>query len=87
MAYNYEKLMDQNPHVYSTYTNSLGQEIKFCEHPYYGDESFVIAVCDELKLAEDTGFFETGDMIADHKEYEPTFRDGKLYIGDFLARD
>jgi hypothetical protein len=87
MAYNYEKLMNQNPYVYETYTNSLDQEIKLCEHPTRGDESFVIAVCDELQLADDTTFFETGDMTQDHREYEPSFRDGILYIGDYPARD
>lgn len=87
MAYNYKKLMANEPTEYETFTNSLGQEIKFVEHPTYGDESFVIVVCDELELAEDSTFFEVGDMIADHREYEPSFRDRILYIGDSPARD
>lgn len=87
MAYNYNSLMAQDPYVYSTYTNSLGQDIKFCEHPTLGMDSFVIAVCDELQLADDTTFFETCDMTQDHREYEPSFRDGILYIGDYPARD
>ena len=26
-------------------------------------------------------------MMADHKEYEPSFVDGDLYIGEFKVRD
>jgi hypothetical protein len=44
----------------------------------------VICVCHELQLAAYSGFYETDDMMADHKEYEPTFKDGKLHIGDFV---
>lgn len=86
-TYNYEKLMSQKPTVYETFKNSLGQEIDLVEHPTKGDESFVICVNHKLKLAEDSTFFETDDMTAEHGEYEPSFKDGKLYIGDSPARD
>ena len=82
---NYKKLADQKPTIYETFTNSLGQVIEFVEHPTQGDCWPVIAICHELELAADTGFFETDDMIADHKEYEPTFQDGKLFLGDIEA--
>ena len=62
-------------------TNSLGQEIVFVEHPTKGDECPVICVCHSLELAEVSTFFELDDMMADHKEYEPTFENGKLLIG------
>lgn len=74
--------MDLNPSEYSKLTNSKGQEIVFYEHPVYGDEAEVICVCHDLKLADHSGFFETDDMEAEHKEYEPSFQDGRLYIGD-----
>ncbi len=83
--YNYEKLMSLNPTSFGKITNSIGQEIEFLEHPTQGDEAEVICACHELKLAADSGFFETDDMQADHKEYEPSFQDGKLFIGDFEA--
>lgn len=85
--YNYEKLMNQNPTIFEEFTNSKGQVIKLAEHPILGDESFIIAICDELQVAEDTSFFECDDMMAEHQEYEPNFVDGKLYIGEFLCND
>ena len=79
---NYEKLMAENPTEYGRMVNSYGQEIVFVEHPIHGDESPVIVVCHELKLASSTDFFELDDMMADHKEYEPNFEDGKFYHGN-----
>lgn len=79
---NYDKLMTYDPTVYDTMTNSQGQEIVFMEHPTKGDETFVLCVCHKLKLAAYSTFFETDDMMADHKEYEPSFVKGKLFIGD-----
>ena len=78
---NYEKLMSYNPTEYGRMTNSLGQEIIFVEHPLKGDETPVICVNHELKLADYSTFFELDDMTADHKEYEPSFQDGALFIG------
>jgi len=82
---NYEKLMGYNPTSYGNITNSLGQEIEFLEHPLRGDEAEVICVCHELKLAQYSTFFETDDMEAEHKEYEPSFQNGVLFIGEFEA--
>lgn len=78
---NYEKLMAHNPTSYGKMTNSLGQEIEFYEHPLKGDETFVLCVCHALKLADYSTFFETDDMTAEHREYEPTFENGVLLIG------
>ena len=72
--------MSHNPTVYGEMTNSKGQQIVFVEHPYLGDETEVIAVCHELKLADYTTFFELDDMMADHGEYEPVFINGKLNL-------
>ena len=80
---NYQKLVENNPTVYSTFINSLGQTIEFVEHPFKGDEAEVICICHELRLASYSGFFDLCDMIADHKEYEPTFENGKFLIGGF----
>lgn len=82
---NYEKLMSHNPTSYGKITNSDGQEIEFYEHPLKGDEAEVICVCHALKLAQYSGFFETDDMKADHKEYEPSFLNGQLFIGKYEA--
>lgn len=82
--YKYDKLMSYEPTVYGELVNSLGQKITFVEHPVLGEDSAVIAVCHELELACDTTFFELDDMVAEHKEYEPSFRDGRLYIGEFI---
>ena len=81
---NYEKLMSENPTVYGKMVNSKGQEIVFVEHPTKGDEAEVICVCHELKLASYSGFYETDDMEAEHKEYEPSFVDGKFVIGEYF---
>jgi hypothetical protein len=78
---NYKKLMNANPTKFGEIINSLGQKIEFYEHPYQGDEHPVNAVCHELQLAAATDFFELDDITADHKEYEPSFQDGKLFIG------
>ncbi len=77
--------MEHSPMDYGKITNSLGQEIEFLEHPTRGDMSVVICVCHELKKAADSTFFETDDMEAEHREYEPSFKDGKLFIGEFEA--
>lgn len=79
---NYQKLMDLNPTSYGEITNTKGQKIEFFEHPLRGDEYPVICVCHELKFAEASDFWETEDMEAGHKEYEPWFNsDGKLEYG------
>lgn len=80
--FNYHKLMAQDPTEYDRMVNSIGQEIVFYEHPFKGDEFPVIIVSHDLQLADSTDFMETDDMMASHKEYEPSFRDGELWIGD-----
>lgn len=82
---NYSKLMQHNPTSYGEMINSLGQFIEFYEHPFKGDEFPVICVCHALQLAAASDFWETDDMIASHREYEPSFKDGKLFIGQFEA--
>jgi len=82
---NYQKLMDLNPTSYGKMTNDKGQEIEFFEHPLLGDEAEVICVSHDLKLADYSSFFETDDMTASHGEYQPSFEDGKLFIGKFQA--
>jgi len=81
---NYQKLMDRNPTSYGKMINDQGQEIEFFEHPIFGDETEVIVVCHELKLASYSTFFETYDMTAEHGEYQPSFVDGQLQIGVFI---
>jgi hypothetical protein len=78
---NYTKLIAHNPTVYTTFTNSLGQEIKIVEHPIQGDESPVIVVCDDLKLADLSDFYETGEIDEVGGDYEVGFVDGKLVHG------
>jgi hypothetical protein len=80
---NYEKLMQRKPTEYGKMINSKGQEIVFYEHPLKGDEHPVIVVCHELRLAASSDFWETDDMEAEHGEYEPSFENGELYIGEF----
>jgi hypothetical protein len=82
---NYTKLVALQPTIYCTMVNSLGQTIELVEHPIYGDEREVVAVCHELKLAAYTGFFETNDMTDESGEYQPAFIDNDLYIGSFQA--
>ena len=80
---NFQKLINNNPTSYGKMINSKDQEIEFFEHPTLGDGYPIIAVCHKLELAASTTFWETEDMISDHKEYEPSFQNGKFYIGDF----
>ena len=84
---NYAKLMQHNPTSYGTWVNLAGQTIEFYEHPLKGDEAEVICVCHELQLADYSTFFETDDMTASHREYEPSFINGVLHIGDMVAND
>ena len=80
--YKYEQLMSANPTVYDVMTNGWGQEITFYEHPNLGDEAVVIAVCHELKLAQDTEFFDLDDMTAEtHDDYHVFFVDGEIRYG------
>lgn len=79
---NYNKLMNTNPTSYGVMMNDKGQKIEFFEHPTWGEESYVICACHELQLADYSGFYETGDMKAEHGEYQPWFDEkGKLQIG------
>ena len=81
---NYEKLMSKNPTEFERFTNSKGQEIAFVEYPEW-DDCTIICVCHELKLACDSEFFETDDMLRQDRSYEPSFQDGRLWLGDLLA--
>lgn len=64
------------------FINSLGQRIEFVEHPLKGDEFPIIVICRELGLCGVSGFYDIGDMVCEHKEYEPKFIAGELVIGD-----
>ena len=78
---NYKKLISLNPFHLGTIVNSIGQTIDFYEHPIKGDEAPVICVCHSLELAAKSDFYETTDMRAEHKEYEPYFEEGVLSYG------
>ncbi len=78
---NYLKLMEKNPTKYGEIKNNLNQLIEFYEHPYYGQDFPVIAVCHDLKLAEKTTFYELDDMMAEDGEYTPLFIDSKIIYG------
>ena len=78
---NYEKLMNAEPTKLGEIRNNLKQLIEFYEHPLRGDESPVIVVCHELKLAELTDFYELDDMTAEDGEYTPLFIDNKIRYG------
>jgi hypothetical protein len=79
---NYTKLMKLEPTILGAMTNSKGQHIEFLEHPIHGDEAEVLCVCHALELIDYSGFYDTGDMTAEHGEYEPWFdEDGTLQIG------
>ncbi|MEP2668965.1 MAG: hypothetical protein ABJH04_08215 [Cyclobacteriaceae bacterium] len=80
---NYNNLMAYKPTVLTSMKNSKDQEIELVENPIRGDLGEVICVCHKLQLAQHSGFFDTEDLTADHLEYEPSFQDGKLFIGDF----
>ena len=82
---NYEKLMSKNPTENERFTNSKGQEIVFVEDPIEGCDAPIICVCHKLKLASHSDFYETDDMLESHKEYEPSFEDGRFWIGDMLS--
>jgi len=82
---NYKKLMAHDPMSYGEIKNSKGQTIDLVEHPIQGDEAQIICVSHELELAEYSTFYDTEDMEADHKEYEPSFIEGSLFIGEFKA--
>jgi len=78
---NYQKLMDLNPTKYGEIINDKKQLIEFFEHPYYGEDYPVIAVCKDLKIASSTDFYELDDMIAEDGEYTPVFIDNKIRYG------
>ena len=83
MAINFKKLMAYEPTVYDTMINSIGQKVEFMEHPTQGDMAEVIVAFPDLKLAFYSGFFECDDMMASHKEYEPSVVDNEFYMGGF----
>ena len=78
---NYAKLMTAKPTKYGEIMNNQGQLIEFYEHPTYGGDAPVIAVCHALQLAASTDFFELDDMTAPHEDYRPIFIDGVLHMG------
>ena len=71
-AVNFEKLHNHNPTLLGSYSVK-GQEIKLYEHPIKGDETFVIASCEKHKVAWDTGFFDTDDLLEDGGDYQQHF--------------
>ena len=81
MRLSYKKLMENEPTIYTTLVNSLGQKIDLVEHPFRGDESAVIAVCHELQIASHTDFYDLEDMLSEHREYEHLFINGTLQHG------
>ena len=78
---NYSKLMNLNPTKYGEIMNNKGQLIEFYEHPIYGQDAPVIAVCHALQIASKTDFFELDDMISKHGEYTPVFIDDSIHYG------
>jgi hypothetical protein len=78
---NYSKLMSLNPFKYGEIINNQKQLIEFYEHPIFGGDGTVIAVCHELSIAKSTTFYELDDMVASHGEYTPLFIDGKIVYG------
>tara|TARA_R110002126_G_scaffold84893_2_gene205988 strand:+ start:152 stop:403 length:252 start_codon:yes stop_codon:yes gene_type:complete len=78
---NYSKLMSLNPCKYGEIVNNQKQLIEFYEHPIFGQDEPVIAVCHELGIAKSTDFFELDDMVASHGEYTPMFIDGNIVYG------
>ena len=77
MKLDYEWIMEHEPIVYRTIKNSIGQEIKLCEHPLEGDQAPVVAICHGLKLAAFTDFFDCEDMY-EGSDYAPVFDRGEL---------
>jgi hypothetical protein len=73
--------MEKNPFKYGEIINKENQLIEFFEHPYYGQDFPVIAVCQDLKLAELTTFYELDDMVAQSGEYTPLFIEGSIRYG------
>ena len=78
---NYAKLMNANPTKYGEIINNQGQLIEFYEHPQYGQDAPVIAVCHALKIASNTDFYELDDMTSIYEDYRPMFIDGVLRYG------
>jgi|Wag4MinimDraft_6_1082665.scaffolds.fasta_scaffold92623_1 hypothetical protein len=78
---NYEKLMNAAPTKYGEVLNAKNQLIEFYEHPKFGEDYPVIAVCHALQLAAATTFYELDDMTAEHGEYTPLFVDGAIIYG------
>ena len=74
---NYKKLIENNPTIYKTIINQLGQSIYLVEHPFKGDEVPVIAVYHKEKIAAYTDFFDTEDFYID-SEYNPIYIEGKI---------
>ena len=74
---NYSKLMADNPTKYSEMVNQENQLIEFYEHPGLGDEYPVICVCNELKVAACSDFWDTSDFYKD-SEYLPIYLHGNF---------
>ncbi len=80
---NYNRLMALKPTVYAKITNTLGQSFDLVEHPIKGDEYPVIILYHEEKIAADSGFYDTDDMMqpAPYTDYVPYYIYGELHFG------
>ena len=78
---NYSNLMETNPTKYGEIINKKNQLIEFYEHPRYGEDAPVIAVCHSLKIASSTDFYELDDMTSIFEDYRPMFIEGVLRYG------
>lgn len=77
----FHKLMDHNLTLYDEMTNEMGQRVEFYEHPIYGDEHPVIIIFPDERVAYDSDFFETDDMMNEDGDYRPFFYHSKLTLG------
>lgn len=76
---NYQRLMALKPTLYTTFTNSEGQQIELVEHPIKGDEYPVIIVYHAEKLAVCSEFYDTNDLLGG-EDYEPVYMYGEMHL-------
>ena len=79
---NYNKLVSLKPTILASFTNRIGQKFEIAEHPLSGDQSPVIIVFHDEKIAVLSDFYEPDDLISEYGgDYHPVYILGEIHLG------
>ena len=82
---NSKKFLDLDPTELDSFTNLVGQKVRFLEHPTRGDEAPVYGEINGVVF--DTEFYDTEDMSYNDSDYSPLMLADGSVVCSFEIRD